>query len=190
MILDNANNINMATLLLAAILFGVILAAARLLFRYWLQPSRLIRWYKATLEGLGYKVIALPYHPFKEPLPAIHRHSQQEHKDAFHEEKHSWPGQDIVLTNTGSIVTIILLKPRLLQSFYSEDKQPLFLKASHRRRDFNLLLKDSQLAKEDDNWKRKRKLFRDILNLDFIKSKVPELIKIAARNIQQLEQHT
>ena len=69
-----------------------------------------------------------------------------------------------MLTNTGNIATLILLKPALLKSFFSANRQPLFYKSLANKVAFNLVLKDSLIFNEDAKWKRKRKIFTDILN--------------------------
>ena len=66
------------------LLLTALLAASRFLFKNWVQPSKLMKWYRHTLEGLGYKVVALPFQPFKIPLTSIHKYHEHTHQDAFY----------------------------------------------------------------------------------------------------------
>ena len=100
-------------------------------------------WYVNILEGLGYRVVALPFKAFNIPLSEIHKSHEKSFNDAFYEEKNAWPSKDIVVTNTGNIVTLILLNPRFLKSFFSPDRQPHFSKATQNKIGFSLLFKNS-----------------------------------------------
>jgi hypothetical protein len=154
----------------------VLAATGYFYYSHWINPKRIINWYTSTLEALDYKVIVLPYRPFKISLADIRKYNQKEFGDACYDEKHSWPNYDIVITNTGNIITLILLKPRLLKSFFAPDKQPIFRKSLSNKVGFNLILKDSLILNSKEHWKRKRKIFTDILNFDFIRSKIPKMV--------------
>jgi hypothetical protein len=93
-----------------------------------------------------------------------------------------------VLTNTGNIITLILLNPRLMHRFFSPEKQSLLRKPINNKIGFSLLLSHSLILNEDQYWKDKRKLFADILNFDFVKSKTGEIGTISMKNIRGLEE--
>jgi hypothetical protein len=71
------------TLLTVIGVLGVMAAAGVFGWRQWLKPTLTMKWYKHTLEVLGYKVVALPFQPFKIPMASIHKHHEQDSKDAF-----------------------------------------------------------------------------------------------------------
>lgn len=171
----------MLWVLVIIIISACLIAAGYFYYRHWVKPNRIIRWYTSIFEGLGYNVITLPYHPFKITLADIRKYNQKEHGDACYEEKHSWPNHDIVITNTGSIVTLIFLKPRLIKSLFSPEKQHVLTKSRLNKAGFTMTLRNSLILNENEYWKKKRKIFTDILNFEFIKSKVPKMIQIAQR---------
>lgn len=177
----------MLGLILGVIALAFLAGAAYFYYKNYFRPRRIIRWYESTFESLGYKVITLPYHPSRITLADIRKYSQKEHGDACYEEKHTWPHHDIVITNTGNIVTLIFLKPRLIKSLFSPEKQHALSKSMLNKAGFNMTLRNSLILNEGDYWKRKRKIFTDILNFDFIKSKVPKMIQIAQKKVEKME---
>ena len=174
------------SLIIAFLILVVIIIGARIGFFYYLKPRHEMNWYVNTLQTLGYKVVAIPFQPFKIPLASIHQFNQKEYKDAFYEEKNSWPSHDIVVTNTNNMVTLILLSPRMLMSFFSPEKNHIFVKKTSNKIGFNILFKDSLILNESKHWKQKRKTFTSIMNHDFIKRKTPEIIKIASSFIDKI----
>lgn len=52
-----------------------LLGSAYFYFVHWIRPKKIISWYMSTLEGLGYRVMALPYNPFKITLSEIRKYN-------------------------------------------------------------------------------------------------------------------
>ena len=63
----------------------MLVIGGRVGFVYYLKPRHEMNWYVNILQTLGYKVIALPFQPFKIPLASIHQSNEKEFKDAFYE---------------------------------------------------------------------------------------------------------
>jgi hypothetical protein len=65
-------------IVIACVLLVVLIAAAfaaKMAYTHWGRPVMLMKWYQNTLETLGYKVITIPFQPFKIPLASIHAFS-------------------------------------------------------------------------------------------------------------------
>ena len=135
-------------LIITILILAVIVGGARVAFFYYLKPRHAMNWYVNILQTLGYKVVALPFQPFKAPLDSIHRFSQKQYKDAFYQEKNSWTSHDIVVTNTYDMVTLVLLSPRMLQSFFSPERTRFFVKKTQNKVGLNMLCKGSLILNE------------------------------------------
>ena len=74
----------------------------------------------------------------------------------------------------------------MLQAFFSPDKQHLFNKNTPNKIGFNILFKDSLILNEHEHWKEKRKIFTSVMNFDFIKQKIPDIVKTAQKHIDRI----
>ena len=59
-------------IVIALLIIALVVAGGRIFFFYYLRPRHELNWYVDILQTLGYKVIALPFQPFKIPLSSIH----------------------------------------------------------------------------------------------------------------------
>lgn len=59
------------------ILLGLFLIAGRFYYKYYLRPKMVSKWYKDTLEIMGYNVLSYPYEPFKIMLLENQKHNEK-----------------------------------------------------------------------------------------------------------------
>lgn len=52
-------------MIIVIIVMMVLAMALHFWFKYFVKPKRLMKWYKETLETMGYRVLCFPYEPFK-----------------------------------------------------------------------------------------------------------------------------
>ena len=65
----------MIFILVILLIVVFVIAISRFVFREWIRPNFIMKWYKSTLESLGYSVVYIPYQPFKIPLANIHQYN-------------------------------------------------------------------------------------------------------------------
>lgn len=148
-----AYNMDIAPILLTI----AAVAAAYLYYLHWWQPNKLFHWYQHTLEAIGYRVLVYPYQPFKISLTESQKLCEQEHQDAFHHEKHVWPNYDVVISNTSRQLTLTLINPQLLRHFFAPEKNAIFPKSHLNKYGFALVLGNTLILNEGEQWKRKRR---------------------------------
>lgn len=143
---------------------------ASLIYQKVLLPRRIQAWYKKTLEDLGYKVLNIPFKPFRDPFKDRAIECTQAKSDTFWEEKHLYPNFDVVVTNVSDVVCLILINPDLISELLTPDKVVLHHKMKYFIRGSLTLINGGVAFAEDEKWKKTRKSL-SVITFEFLKNK-------------------
>jgi len=62
-------------MLLFILVAAALVAGSYFYYLNWFRPKKILRWYKETLEALGYNVVTLPFMPLKITLGECQKHN-------------------------------------------------------------------------------------------------------------------
>lgn len=81
----------------------------------YIQPKRQYTKYLNILEGLGYKVHAIPFRAFAIPFIALEKESLEKYNDSCYKSKVIAGSSDVILTNTANTIVFFFTSPDLIR---------------------------------------------------------------------------
>ena len=155
-----------------------IILAVYVFYAFYYSPKKTLRWYKDTLEELGYKV---KMHPFKFLGAGFLSNfvtSTEKHGDAFYSYKMEFQQYDCLLYNTVGTPVVQIFNAELMKGFFQPDNiyihHKMIISVQNIRRSLGYGIAFS----EGKEWKRKRNVMNAVFNYDFITENIPKIIRI------------
>lgn len=87
----------------------LVIIALYLFYKLVILPKKTIKWYKDTLEGLGYKVKAYNFKLIGDPYIEDFFKSADKHGDSLYMLRHMCPQYDVIIHNTLATPTLQFL---------------------------------------------------------------------------------
>ena len=108
------------------IILLLIFVAWLFLVIYWL-PSRKHKWHADNFRKQGYRVLELPFNPFKMSTLNFYGYANNT-QDSLSKVKETYPDYDVVVMNIYRSTFLDLLHPELHQEVLSAKKAPIYQK--------------------------------------------------------------
>jgi len=97
------------------LLLGIIALATYLLYRWWIQPVRLMNYYEKQFKEKGINYVKFPYQPLSSPFFQERFADQLNNKDPMYHHKRTYPTVEMAISNHLANTNIIIMEPSLLR---------------------------------------------------------------------------
>lgn len=111
------------------ILTFLLFLAVLLVLKCYIQPKRQYNKYLSILQGLGYKVHAIPFKAFAIPFVGIEKESLEKYNDSCHISKNIAGSSDVILTNSANTTMLFFTSPDLIREYFNMENALLLEKS-------------------------------------------------------------
>ena len=173
----------------ALLLALIVSVATYLAWKLYFKPKKMRRHYTELFRKNGYKVAELPFKPLATPYYDQWVQAFEQKQDSFYFHKHEYFNYDIIVSNIINNPQIIVLNPELIKELFSSEKIVVLHKFHDTFEAFTSIAYKALGFLENDEWKHHRKVISKVFNYDFITSQIPNMVTIADRIFDQIEEN-
>lgn len=160
-----------------------------LILKCYIEPKRQYNKYRNILEGLGYKVHAIPFRAFAIPFVAIEKESLEKYNDSCYISKDVAGSSDVILTNTANIIVLFLTSPDLIKEYFNMENALLLEKSKVLTLGLKKIAGKGLFLSEGNEWKKKRKILSKVFNFDLVKGNIGEIANICDSSLDKFEEN-